>query len=114
MLYNANAQTGFLFDKLRNIQRKNNQIPIQHDTIPEEYVPIDADDEANLIQYFKNCVIRNELNDLKEKLRSTINYRRELLLNPPEPIHKMFGFYFVSPELVSYTKAQDTFFLQCY
>lgn len=114
MLYNIHAQSGFLFDKLRNNQRKNNQIGIQHDAIPEDYVPIDADDEANLIQYFKNCVIRNEMDDLKEKLCSTVNYRRVLLLNPPEPIHRMFGFYYVSPELVSLFTVQEKKYLQFY
>lgn len=63
-----------------------------------------ASDETNgdeLLEYFKPCVVQNDREELKQKLADSIEFRRKILSNPPEPIHKIFSFYFVDPELVA-------------
>lgn len=56
--------------------------------------------EAQLLQYFRNYVIANGTDDLKETLQSSVEFRRRILRDPPDPIYVMFGFYFCDPNLV--------------
>lgn len=65
-----------------------------------EGTPSTEEYESDLITFFKNCVVRNEADKLQEKLRTTVETRRQLLLHPPKPIHDIFGFYFVDPQYV--------------
>lgn len=65
-----------------------------------------------LMQFFKNCVVDQQKDELKMKMTECVEYRRQILANPPEPIHKMFGFYFVDPELVNMFLFYLFFFVQ--
>lgn len=64
------------------------------------------------MQFFKNCVVDQQEDELKMKMTECVEYRRQILANPPEPIHKMFGFYFVDPELVNMFLFYLFFFVQ--
>lgn len=58
-------------------------------------------DGDGLMQYFKNCVVHQNRNELKEKMKTSLEFRRNLLKNPKVAIYKMFPFYFVDPTLVT-------------
>lgn len=46
-------------------------------------------------------MVQQQKDELKIKLSESVDYRRKILADPPEPIYKIFGFYFVDPDLVS-------------
>lgn len=98
MLYGNNH--GYLHEKLRNKARKQAQ-----STDANENGSEDPEEEINsdeLMQYFKNYVVADlSIDDFKSKMEVSVNYRRQILVNPPEPIHRLFGFYFVDPRLVN-------------
>ena len=58
-------------------------------------------DENDVLQYLKNCVVHQNKEELKQVLASCVEFRRRILNDPQQPIYKMFGFYFVDPELVT-------------
>lgn len=60
----------------------------------------DASDDNDLMQFFKNCLVNQNQAELREKLRNSVEYRRDILKNPKIPIYKQFPFYFVDPSLV--------------
>lgn len=105
MLYGQ--RSGYLYDKLRYKKKadKNHNT----DDVIDDY-PVAAHSESSLdeqmknelMQYFKNCVVDRNKEELKEKLKSCVEFRREILNEPQQPIYKIFGFYFVDPELVKY------------
>lgn len=97
LLYGANS--GYLLDKLRNKRRKQNRIE-ELDTEQDSVSTIHCDEELDLVQFFKNCIIRTEIDKLEEKLRTSVEVRRLMLQHPMEPIHKTFPFYFLEPKLV--------------
>lgn len=112
MLYTG--RSGFLYDKLRYKNKKNgrndeNDNAIDTDRLESadttENIPFETDDEnsAELMQFFKNCVVANDKEELKRKLAESIEFRRQILREPQKPIHEMFGFYFVDPELVFFS-----------
>lgn len=85
-----------LYEKLRNKNRKDAR---SDDQCVENLSDFSAE-EDELLSFFKNCVVRLQIDELKEKLACSVDIRRRILREPPEPIHKMFGFYFIDPELV--------------
>lgn len=96
------SNSGFLFNKLRNDTRKKTyQNVIAMDTNDETPDSIQQIPNDELMNFFKYCSVEKNKEELKNKLAESVEYRRPILANPPEPIHKMFGFYFVDSELVT-------------
>lgn len=97
MLYTGSS--GYLYEKLRNKSRKQGKedknIQDVNDNPVNENISSDE-----LMQYFKNCVVAQDRENLMKRLESSVEYRRMILKNPHEHIYKLFPFYFVDPELV--------------
>lgn len=64
-------------------------------------IDVTSEENKQLIQYFKNYVVGNNRDEFNRKLSESVEFRRNLLISPPEPIHKMFGFYFADPSIVN-------------
>lgn len=92
-LYNHKAGSGQFFVKIKNEKRKN-KVKNSAD------IPLN-EDETDLIQFFKNCVIRNERDQLVLKLKDTVPLRKEVLRKTGTNFHDSFGFYFADATLVS-------------
>ncbi|XP_055307057.1 uncharacterized protein LOC129571306 [Sitodiplosis mosellana] len=93
---------GFLYEKLRYNSKKgdNNQNAIDNAMeIESGNSPLEQDQDE-VLQYLKNCVVHQNKEELKQVLASCVEFRRKILSDPPQPIYKMFGFYFVDPELI--------------
>lgn len=101
MLYGHNC--GFLYEKLRNKARKQVHLPDENGNGTDRSSEHSGGDSNfdELLQFLKNYVVTEQIDDLKAKMAESVNYRRRILANPPEPIYKMFGFYFVDPRLVN-------------
>lgn len=91
MLYNNRLRRGFLYDKLRNRSRKQDS---------NEQAENRELNEQDLLTFFKTCVVKNELNELKDKLTESVAFRRKLLRKEMADIKTMFPFYFADPRLV--------------
>lgn len=105
MLYDT--RVGYLYDTLRyRAQTKNGQISDNFcDEIDDEIETgsqnlLDEQEKDKLLQFFKNCVVDENKEELKRVLATCVEFRSEILKNPPLPIYKIFPFYFVDPELV--------------
>lgn len=108
LLYNPKRRRGFLFDKLRNMDR-NKQVAAKtkrkksanRNNSLNESLNSSEYDENELLSYFKTYVVKNGVDELKEKLLETIEMRRNLLLTNVTQIKAMFPFYFVDASLVN-------------
>lgn len=60
------------------------------------------DQQTELILFFKTCVVHNDMQELKAKMKETVNFRRSLILKKETRFPELFPFYFVDSELVSY------------
>lgn len=113
MLYGTNS--GFLYDKLRYRAKKDTKSVNNEDNLDDNVCPsvqnIFSDEEKDeLLHYFKYCVVAQNKEELQSKLEMSIEFRRQILQDPPEPIYKLFAFYFVDPNLV----IKDLIFLHLY
>lgn len=90
---------GYLLEKLRNKAKKQNQSNDENDN--EQSDPRAATNTDELMQFFKNCLVEQQMDELKAKMAEFVDFRRQILANPPEPICKIFSFYFVDPDLVN-------------
>lgn len=114
MLYTGHS--GFLYEKLRNKSRNVNSDENQNEIVfnterereSHEFL-IDAEAADELMQFFRNCVVSQNKEEIIEKLKYSVEFRRSILQNPPEPIFKIFGFYFVDPELVIWKKKPQNY-----
>lgn len=86
-----------MYDKLRNSGRKQTHTHGEN----KSDSPEKASTSDELMQFFKNVVVDQQNDELKTKLAESVNFRRQILANPPEPIYRLFGFYFVDPLLVN-------------
>lgn len=104
MLYTGRG--GFLYEKIRTRNKKiNSDEDENHNRESEQTLPdflINDQDAEELMQFFRNCVVAHNKEELKDKMKSSVAFRRNILKNPPEPMFKIFGFYFVDPELVCF------------
>lgn len=94
---------GYLYENLRNRARKKCRLHDENGNGNGDGCE-NLEEESNfdeLMQFFKNCVVAQQKDELKMKLTECVEYCRRILANTPEPIYKMFGFYFVDPELVN-------------
>lgn len=97
MLYDLTNRTGFLYNKMRNRNRVNpsNQ---NNDDEPN----IENVDMEDLIQFFKNCVVHDQKDELKTRMETSVTARRIILADPKTNIHIAFPFYFVDVDLVCF------------
>lgn len=95
MLYDSANRTGFLYNKLRNKNRANTS---NNNNSNEPNT--DNSDVEGLIQFFKNCVVRDQKEELKKQMESSVSTRRTILADAKTNIHIAFPFYFVDVELV--------------
>lgn len=98
MLYNKKLRRGFLYDKLRNLERNKKQRDHAEDNNNAEN---QFDPEAGLLTFFKTCVVKNDQEELKKKLTGSVAFRRYLLRKNMIEIKSKFPFYFADPRLVS-------------
>lgn len=62
--------------------------------------PMNAEDEADLVEFLKHCVVSKDKVKLKSKLNESIELRRKLMRQNKEGFADFMTFYFESPELV--------------
>lgn len=101
MLYNKRLRKGFLYDKLRYLDRSRKQHPNVEDDVDEESSQTPESTEADLLSYLKTCVVKNQSNELKQKLTESVSVRWKYLKRGMVEIKLMFPFYFADPRLVS-------------
>lgn len=103
------THSGFLYDKLRNKARKEltmdenrnfETLYGDEENSNTHANPVDDEEKRALLQYFRNCVVEHDKVELKKNMEISVEFRRGILKEPHEPIHKMFSFYFVDPGLV--------------
>lgn len=70
------------------------------ETESEINAPSVSEVQNELKQFFKNCVLPRDKEKLKEKLKESVSYRRELVHCIDTNFEESFSFYFVSPDLV--------------
>lgn len=58
------------------------------------------ENEAELIDFLKQCVVANDKQMLKSKLGETITLRQKLLRQNTDDYADFMAFYFTDPELV--------------
>lgn len=93
-------RSGELYEKLVYRKRKNkNKKKNSHES--------DLDDEENsgkskeeLLEYFENCVLPDNKNDLIQILKESVGVRFLDLINDKALIERSFQLYLVLPELV--------------
>lgn len=117
------GRSGYIYDKLRRLKTKNNnenqnsreienmnQNSMENDDDENNAMALfnlSSNDDIDLMQYFRNCVVNQNQPELREKLKNSVEFRRPLLNNPGNPIYKLFPFYFVDPTLVDYILASE-------
>lgn len=70
---------------------------------PVEIIDYTTDEESKrVLSFYKTCVLPADLNDLKEKLKDTIQLRRELIKKKETNFPELFPFYFASSDLILY------------
>lgn len=97
MLYDKRLRRGFLYDKLRNLNRNRTQC-LSDDEHGDEEGPENS--ETSLLSYLRTCVVKDQLNELKKKLTESVTIRRKHLRKGMVEIKSMFPFYFADPRLV--------------
>lgn len=85
--YNAKAKKGTIFHRIKNMPPKKN---------PENRIT----NEAELVDFLKQCVVAKDKQKLKSKLEETITLRKKLLRQNNEDFADFMAFYFADPELV--------------
>lgn len=81
------AKKGTIFHRIKNMTTtKNSEEPIIN--------------EAELVDFLKQCVVANDKPKLKSKLGETMTLRRKLLRENNEEFGDFMAFYFADPELV--------------
>lgn len=92
-LYNFAGQSGQFFVKIKNARQNINRTKPKSRAIDQE--------EEDLIQYFKNCVVINERDDLIKRLKDTVPLRQNIIKVTSQNIHECFSFYYADPTIVS-------------
>lgn len=55
------------------------------------------EEREQYLTFFKTCVLPRDINKLKETLKNTIDFRREIILEKETNFPELFPFYFVAP-----------------
>lgn len=98
-LYDFKARRGLLYNKVKNKGAKK----IQKRQVRSEEVVFSEAEKEELIVFFKTapCTKRSEIEDIKQKLSQTVEFRRELLQNGSTDVYQTFRFFYVSTDLVN-------------
>lgn len=95
-LYNQGGASGSFFVKVKNARQNINKGRPKSKPRPADQ------DEEQLIQYFKNCVISNERENLILKMKDTVSLRQNIIRQTSKQILECFNFYYADPTFVSY------------
>jgi hypothetical protein len=103
MFYNLSNKTGFLFNKIRNEKKKatkkNKTIAVDNQNATPEKA-LTAEEENDLVVYFRSCVAVKDMSNLKIKLRESVVFRDYLVAQMDINFPELFAFFFSNPELV--------------
>lgn len=99
-LYDKTKQSGSLFNKIRynNAKTHKSRKRAMVDDDPDDWTPEEVQD---LSEFFQHCVVRTQRQQIEEKLRETVTFRRKMILSSMDEFMKMWEFYFAAPDLVS-------------
>lgn len=102
LVFNPHKKSGYLFEKLKYKKRKHvitqttntkqlaNEQSIEEGKIKEE-----------LIEYLKKAVVSKEKKHIVEKLKETVDVRRNCLNDQKEIFNSSFQLYLACPQLVN-------------
>lgn len=83
------------------MQKKKNKALLQRSENTEE---LSIEEKQDLVLFFKSCLTSKCVDEIKDKLKSTVKFRAELLSDESTNIPELFHFFFVKPELVRFHK----------
>lgn len=114
MLYNSAANSGFLLNTLRYRMRKEKPYDHASSEVPTDEMnelslngsPLSEDERNNLLIFFRSCNLRTEKDQLIDKMKKTIDFRREVLRDEKTQIMQSFPFYFDDPKLVCWARVK--------
>lgn len=107
LLYDNAKRKGALYQKIVYSKAKERRVQLNEQHVPSDpQLPIEMNqlDETQmeeLILFFKTCVVRNSMTELKSKLKETVSARRKLISAKETRFPELFPFYFVDCNLVS-------------
>lgn len=94
MLYNYENFTGFLYNKFKNNSANRKiQSTVALDEMTEE-------EGEEYRKFFKTCVVARQKDMIKQKLRESVQDRKEMMREFADDFGNIFNFYFASPDLV--------------
>lgn len=91
-IYDHEKRCGFLFDMIKNRNKKNKvRLPVQNE----------ADDEEvdELMEFLKTCVVSKDYPEIVEKMKQTVNYRKQQFCGKDQ-FDDILDFYLADPSLV--------------
>lgn len=108
-----NGGSGYLYNRLRNLRSKNrpHRVPAiseDENEVQEAMIDLNLNSSNENIQYNMDdllflkttLVLDGNLMEFREKLKSTLTTRQEMLKNKKTDIKENFPCFFVRPELV--------------
>lgn len=101
LLFNKKKQSGFLFNKFHNANKKGR---VSATIEPNEEVELTDEEKTKLLQDLKRVIVRSDSVsaniDLRSKLLETIRTRREFIRQDLSQYLETCGFYFADPKMV--------------
>lgn len=103
MLYDGTRKKGFLYDALKysNKNKRRATKPLNQ-LLEGENECISEEQKNAILKFFKRCVLPREKKAVQQKMRDTVAFRRQLILDDLTKYKDCWKFYFVLPELVSF------------
>lgn len=100
-LYDKTKQSGSLFNKIRYNNAKKSRKRRMVDNSNDDADDWTPEEKRDLSDFFQHCVVRTQRQQIEEKLRETVAYRRKMILSSMDEFMEMWEFYFAAPDLVS-------------
>lgn len=101
-MYDNKKQNGSLYNKLKHINRRKRagQRPLEDisNDDAEDWTP---EEKQDLLKFFRHCVVSTHRQQIEQKLRETVEYRRKIIVYSIEEYMEMWEFYFAATDLVS-------------
>lgn len=107
-MYNEDAHSGLVFECIKYRSRKQSKQKKLIRPQPGTETDLDMDE---LIRFFDSCVLPRDTQKLKNKLAETADARRDILAQDQRSFTKMFNFYRIDSNLVSFLLFWQTFAL---
>lgn len=108
-MYDAKNKRGLIYYKLiyqkygkatKKTDENENAVTKLPQSESEKSSGITIDEELAFLLYFRTCIVDRDKEVLKVKLKQTIAMREKLIKKKDTCFHKVFPFYFISPDLV--------------